>query len=58
MTRFRRVIEVVLSILVETFKFYPADDKVYWNLAPILYPSTDAAGNDGALPLVMERYRP
>lgn len=40
-------IETVLSVLLRSFRFSPSDKKVYWNMAPVYYPTV---GRDGIKP--------
>ena len=43
--------EVVLTVLLSTFKFELTDKRIYWNLAPFVYPSVVPYGSKPELPL-------
>ena len=43
--------EVVLAVLLSTFKFELTDKRIYWNLSPIVYPSVAPDGSKPELPL-------
>ena len=43
--------EVVLTVLLSTFKFELTDKHTYWNLAPFVYPSVVPYGSKPELPL-------
>ena len=48
-------VEVVLSVLVEHFRFAPACKDVVWNMAFVTYPTVDKGNAKAALPLLVER---
>ena len=43
--------EVVLAVLLSTFKFELSEKRVYWNLAGVMYPSIDLEGDHPQLPM-------
>ena len=46
--------EVVLAVMLRSFKFTPSDKEVYWNLAGVNYPTVGQAGSKAALYLKLE----
>ena len=48
-----RSVEVVLAVLLSTFKFELGEQPVYWNLAPIVYPSITKDGSEPMMPMKM-----
>ena len=38
------VIEIVLAVLLSTFEFELTDKPVFWNQAPVIYPSMSEKG--------------
>ena len=46
--------EVVLAVLLRSFRFMPSDQEVYWNLAGVNYPTVGKDGVKAALPLKLE----
>lgn len=44
-------IEVVLAVLLRSFRFMSSDKEVYWNLAGVNYPTVGKGGMKAALPL-------
>lgn len=44
-------IEVVLAVLLSSFKFSPADKEVVWNVAGIQYPTVDRISRKAEMPL-------
>ncbi|KAI0789220.1 hypothetical protein C8Q75DRAFT_179148 [Abortiporus biennis] len=51
--------KVVLSILLQSFKFSPADcsKDVTWNLANVRYPTVGSVDNHPSMPLKVELFR-
>ena len=45
------LVEVVLAVLLRSFRFMPSDEEIYWNLAGINYPTVGKDGAKPALPL-------
>ena len=43
--------EVVLAVLLSTFKFELSDKAIYWNLAPVVYPSIKKDGSEAKMPM-------
>ncbi|KAH9941835.1 cytochrome P450 [Epithele typhae] len=43
--------KVVLAVLLSTFEFDLSDKQVYWNVAPVVYPSVMPSGRDAAMPM-------
>lgn len=50
-------VEVVLSILVESFKFLPSGKEIVWNRAGVNYPTAGSASNTPSLPMRVERVK-
>ena len=52
-------IEVVLTVLISTFKISPAKEtrNVVWNLANVRYPTLGETSNKPSLPLLFERLK-
>ena len=46
--------EVVLAVMLRSFKFLPGDKAVYWNLAPVSYPTVGKDSQKAALYLNLE----
>ena len=46
--------EVVLSVLLETFKFYPSGKDIAWNRAPVNYPTVGRESRTPSMPLRVE----
>ena len=51
-------IEILLSVLVDSFKFSPADKDVVWNMAFVVYPTVGTDSTKATLPLVVEKVIP
>ena len=53
-------IEIVLTVLISTFKISPAKEtrNVVWNLANVRYPTLGETSNKPSLPLSFERLKP
>lgn len=48
------LIEVVLAVILRSFKFLPSDKDIYWNAAVVSYPTVGKASTEVALPLKLE----
>ena len=46
-----KFVEVVLSVLVETFHFAPSTKEIFWRMHVISNPNTDPVGVNPTLPL-------
>ena len=48
--------EVVLAVMLRSFKFHSTGKDIYWNLAGVSYPSVDKepSTSEGVLPLKLE----
>ena len=44
-------VEVVLSVLLQRFKFEPTGEAIAWNSAPVQYPTVGKVNEEPALPL-------
>ena len=49
--------EVVLAVLLRTFKFSPSGKEVVWNLAGVNYPTVGGTSNKPSMPLKIELLR-
>lgn len=49
-----RIPEVVLAVMLRSFRFLPSDKEVYWNLAGVNYPTIGKYGTKAALPLKLQ----
>ena len=47
--------EVVLAVMLRSFKFLPGDKDIYWNMAGVNYPTIGKAGSKPAMYLKLER---
>ena len=54
--RFNDPTEVVLAVMLRSFKFLPSDkaEEIYWNLAAISYPTVGREDTKSSLPLLLE----
>ena len=48
---FSRCAEVVLAVLLSTFRFELSDKSIYWNLAGVVYPSVQKEGSEAEMPM-------
>ena len=47
--------EVVLGVMLRSFKFYPGDKEIYWNVAGVNFPTVGKDGTKPAMHLKLER---
>ncbi len=47
-------VEVVLSVLIKTFKFTASDKDIVWNLGGIKYPTVGYESNKPSMPITVE----
>ena len=49
--------EVVLAVMLRSFKFLMSDQDIYWNVALVSYPTVGKVDMKEALPLKLEPIR-
>ena len=53
-----RLVEVVLAVLLQHFKFTPARKDIVWNNADVTYPAVGPDSTTPSLPMVVEALHP